>query len=469
MTLDELLAAAAAADGMTRIDFRDPIAAFGEAAIRRLEPWMGDVRLARFAVLTIERAAAEPSARAAAIAAFRRARATCAESAGEEIQAALSRLGREGRGYSTQARTASGVPAKLIPVPPALRSLVSEWRAARSPAQAAILWPRDLWLTDLPQHAEMFRSLPTLLSRGDVRSICSGAANDATAAERALVAVMVWGQGNVGYGRYRTNEILSTPNAPERLLKVARTLAGDGPVAAYRRLAAMNDCGLSRLGPAFGTKFLHFCQPAGQTLTALILDRLVSDWLEEDAGLDLKSQPWSERRYEAYLRQMHAWANELECAPDEVEQCIFQAKADESGSQWSTDRYAAPHRSGLKSVARSAVAEALVPNAEVALLELKFHQAMLDIYWLAGRATGYWAGYFLRSVRKDGGLEAARKLLWMNGTSNGFKRLKKEGRLDLSMETLLLRPEFDDLFSAEERARAADRLTANGYQPNRSP
>lgn len=56
---------------------------------------------------------------------------------------------------------------------------------------------------------------------------------------------------------------------------------------------------------------------------ALILDKLVADWLLENAGLDFRSQPWSERRYGAYLRQMHAWAAELGCAPDELEQCIF--------------------------------------------------------------------------------------------------------------------------------------------------
>jgi hypothetical protein len=96
-------------------------------------------------------------------------------------------------------------------------------------------------------------------------------------------------------------------------------------------------------------------------------------------------------------------------------------------------------------------------------LEGQFDQAMLDIYSLAGLATGYWAGYFLRSVRKDGGLVAARKLLWKNGTSAGFERLKAEGRLDLSMEALMLKPEFRELFTEEELARAGDRLAEHGY------
>jgi 5-methylcytosine-specific restriction enzyme A len=97
--------------------------------------------------------------------------------------------------------------------------------------------------------------------------------------------------------------------------------------------------------------------------------------------------------------------------------------------------------------------------------EARFHQAMIDIYSLAGRATGYWANYFLRSVRKDGGLNTARKLLWKSGTSAGFERLQAEHRLDLSMEALMLKPEFRGLFSEVELAMASERLLAHGYRP----
>jgi len=285
---------------------------------------------------------------------------------------------------------------------------------------------------------------------------------DALSAQSAFIAVMAWGQGNVGYGRYRTREMLSTPHAPERLLSAVKTLAAEGPLAAYRRLAAKGDCGLDGLGAAFGTKFLFFCQPPGQAPTALILDKLLSDWLLDNAGLDFNSQPWSEPRYAAYLRQMRAWARELDCAPDELEMCIFRAKADESGGQWSSGPKNGRSRSGDPRL-RTRPPAVPKPRGEVSMVELQFDQAMLDIYELAGRQTGYWANYFLRSVRKDGGLEAARKLLWKEGTSEGFERLKAEHRLDLSMEALMLRPEFRELFTAAELARAAERLSAHGY------
>jgi hypothetical protein len=112
----------------------------------------------------------------------------------------------------------------------------------------------------------------------------------------------------------------------------------------------------------------------------------------------------------------------------------------------------------------------------VSPLELRFHDAMLDVFRRAGEATrrrrpdgtiarGYWASYFLRGVRNNGGPEYARHLLRARGTTAGFQRLKDEGRLDLTMEALVLQPEYSALFSENERQTAADRLRAAGYDP----
>lgn len=123
------------------------------------------------------------------------------------------------------------------------------------------------------------------------------------------------------------------PRAPELLHAAALTLAEDGPVAAYGRLA--HDCRMKYFGPAFGTKYLAFCQPAGQPLVALIHDGLVLSWLARHGRPDLVSTGWSERTYEAYLAQIHAWAAELGCDADTVEYLIFQSEADRRGNQWS--------------------------------------------------------------------------------------------------------------------------------------
>lgn len=98
---------------------------------------------------------------------------------------------------------------------------------------------------------------------------------------------------------------------------------------------------------------------------------------------------------------------------------------------------------------------------------------MLDVFRLAGEATrrtrpdgtierGYWASYFLRGVRNHGGPEYAHQLLRKEGTTDGFQRLREEGRLDLTMEALVLRPEYTTLFTDEERRVAAHRLDPIG-------
>jgi hypothetical protein len=87
------------------------------------------------------------------------------------------------------------------------------------------------------------------------------------------------------------------------------------------------------LGPAFGTKFLYFCQRIGQWPQALIHDKNLSDWLRDNARLNLPSASWSERRYRAYLAQMHSWAEDLDRSPDDVELCMFRSVLG-SGNQW---------------------------------------------------------------------------------------------------------------------------------------
>lgn len=65
--LDQLLEAASAADPSVRIQFRDPIAAHGTAAIPRLRVWLVDARLSAFAVRTLEKIAADPPNRRAVL------------------------------------------------------------------------------------------------------------------------------------------------------------------------------------------------------------------------------------------------------------------------------------------------------------------------------------------------------------------------------------------------------------------
>lgn len=68
--LDELLTRARDAEPADRIDLRDQISAHGEAAIDAMSDWLGDRRLAAFAIRVLERIGREPEERAAAVAAL---------------------------------------------------------------------------------------------------------------------------------------------------------------------------------------------------------------------------------------------------------------------------------------------------------------------------------------------------------------------------------------------------------------
>jgi hypothetical protein len=93
----------------------------------------------------------------------------------------------------------------------------------------------------------------------------------------------------------------------------------------------------------------------------------------------------------------------------------------------------------------------------------EFTQAMLSIYRNAKSQAHYDAKIFLGMVIDRGGLETARYLVMSDRPSDGYTALYERQRLDLTVEALVIQPEWDDLFSEEERARAHQRLADYGF------
>lgn len=88
----------------------------------------------------------------------------------------------------------------------------------------------------------------------------------------------------------------------------------------------------------------------------------------------------------------------------------------------------------------------------------KFDAAMEDIYHNAKSEIGYNATRFLVMVKELGGLQAAHQLLAGERIHDGFAELLLAGRPDLTVEALVLRPEFQSLFSDDELQVARERL-----------
>jgi hypothetical protein len=90
-------------------------------------------------------------------------------------------------------------------------------------------------------------------------------------------------------------------------------------------------------------------------------------------------------------------------------------------------------------------------------LEDMFHAKMLQLYD-EQRQVMRAPVRFLNMVQNNGGLEAARRLLASPSAGDGFVALWEVGRLDLSVEALVLQEPWRTLFTEEVLAVARERL-----------
>jgi hypothetical protein len=115
------------------------------------------------------------------------------------------------------------------------------------------------------------------------------------------------------------------------------TVCDTGPGPAYELMSGR--CRLPRVGPAFGTKFLHFCDPGRHRLQGLILDRFIAGWLKTNGLLTVRPTAWSRRQYQTYLELMHRWADEARVPAEDIELAIFTDQATRVRSQWGSRRH----------------------------------------------------------------------------------------------------------------------------------
>jgi len=98
--------------------------------------------------------------------------------------------------------------------------------------------------------------------------------------------------------------------------------------------------------------------------------------------------------------------------------------------------------------------------------ENEFNVRTFEIYGLA-KNIGYSARRYLQKIRKDGGVESSK--YWLNPKkkdqpfSEGFKTLINRGKLDISLEALVLKYPYNNLFTKEELDVALSRLIKGGY------
>ena len=83
--------------------------------------------------------------------------------------------------------------------------------------------------------------------------------------------------------------------------------------------------------------------------------------------------------------------------------------------------------------------------------------------WAANREKAAALGARMRPVTPEDAMKNARRLLSGNRISDGFNTLADNGRLDLSLEALVIDKRFTSLFTDEEANNALMRLLDAGY------
>ncbi len=92
-------------------------------------------------------------------------------------------------------------------------------------------------------------------------------------------------------------------------------------------------------------------------------------------------------------------------------------------------------------------------------LDCEFHEAMLDIYRRAKSEAKYNAVRFLQMVTDHGWLTTAHILINSANVSEGYTKLWERGRLDLTVEAMILDNEkYHSLFTEDEVAICRNRL-----------
>jgi len=88
---------------------------------------------------------------------------------------------------------------------------------------------------------------------------------------------------------------------------------------------------------------------------------------------------------------------------------------------------------------------------------------MLSVYRRAKDECHYNATRFLQMVSEQGGLQAAKSLLHAEDYSEGLIALWELGRLDITMEAVVINQPWSQLFTEDELATARRRLQELGY------
>lgn len=99
-------------------------------------------------------------------------------------------------------------------------------------------------------------------------------------------------------------------------------------------------------------------------------------------------------------------------------------------------------------------------------IELDLFNDMVNIYKEADIQCNYKPTRFFQMLQTKGAIVTAKELINKSGVTDGFTRLWECKRLDLSLEALIIKDKYKELFTEEEIEKCLNRLKEYGYKEN---
>lgn len=96
-------------------------------------------------------------------------------------------------------------------------------------------------------------------------------------------------------------------------------------------------------------------------------------------------------------------------------------------------------------------------------IELELFNDMVNIYREADVQCDYKQAGFLQNLQVKGAIVTAKEIINASEVTEGFTKLVECNRLDLSVEALIAKDKYKELFTAQERKICLKRLKAHGY------
>lgn len=96
-------------------------------------------------------------------------------------------------------------------------------------------------------------------------------------------------------------------------------------------------------------------------------------------------------------------------------------------------------------------------------LEKQFEEELIKKCEEAQRECGYKPTRFLETVASFGGVKTAKEMIRKGRVSDGFDKLQQAGLIYLTMEAVVIKPEYEALFTDDEVNSCYELLCDHGY------